>query len=144
MDQFEEAVLGYISAVPGRFVSYQMNILYDGKHGGSCPDFVVLDFNRKTIYVVEVTSSADTKRLLERIREREARWLKPLTSLFDSFKPTFDKWDYRITIFVRDEEAEAARKAISEFKDVSVISLDKVIFSWRWNWVGPYPVNPLD
>ena len=59
MEVFEEAVLAYISAAPGRFVKPQYDIKYKDGVGGSCPDFVVIDYIKKTIYVVEVTTASD-------------------------------------------------------------------------------------
>jgi hypothetical protein len=50
MDIFEEAVLTYLSAPPGRFIRSQFSIAYQNGAGGSCPDFVVLDFPKTTVY----------------------------------------------------------------------------------------------
>ena len=83
MDQFEQAVFLYCCGPPERFVNAQFTIPYDGFSGGSCPDFLVVDFADKTIYIVEVTSAADTKGVHQRVQEREKRGLSlcGLTSL---------------------------------------------------------------
>lgn len=143
MDLFEEAVLRYLCGPPERFVSAQFNIPYDGSKGGSCPDFLVLDFSGSTVYVVEVTSAADKKNILSRVDERETRWFAPLRGHFSKLSPIFAEWDYHVTVFVRKEECDAARKRLHEFPDVSVFSLDEVVFSWNWNWQGGRPSNPL-
>ncbi len=143
MDQFEEAVLKYLCGPPERFVSAQFNIPYDGFKGGSCPDFLVLDFGDATVYVVEITSAADTKNVQGRIAERKTRWLSPLREHFSKLSPIFSEWDYHVTVFVRDEELQNAQKRLSDQPDVSVISLDRVVFSWRWEWRGSRPSNPL-
>ena len=143
MDLFEEAVLDYLCGSAQRFVNAQFNIPYESFKGGSCPDFVVVDFSDNTIYVVEVTQSADTKAVLERVANREGRWLVPLRNHFRNLNPLFKAWDFHVSVFVRGEVAEAAERVVEQFADVSVISLDKVVFSWRWDWKKGGPSNPL-
>ena len=143
MDMFEEAVLRYLCGPPERFVSAQFNIPWDGSKGGSCPDFLVLDFADNTVYVVEVTSAADKSNVLSRVDKRETRWFAPLRQHFSRLSPIFTEWDYHVTVFVRNEECDAAQKRLNDLRDVSVISLDTVVFSWRWKWKGSRPSNPL-
>lgn len=143
MDQFELAVLSYICSPPERFASPQFDIPYEDLKGGSCPDFVAIDFGDSTIYVVEVTQAAETKPVLQRIAEREKRWFGPLRNHFKNLNPLFKDWDLHVTLFVRGEEAEPARRAVTQLGDESVISLDKVMFSWRWDWNKGRPSNPL-
>jgi len=134
MDQYEQAVLDYLCGRPDRFVNAQFTIPYDGYRGGSCPDFLVLDFSDTTAYVVEVSATADSNRLIGRVRERETRWFGPLKDHLRKLSPGFAGWDLHVSLFVRDEEAARARRAVEAFPDVSVISLAKVLFSWNWDW----------
>ena len=145
MDKFEESVLDYICGRPERFVNAQCEIPYDSFRGGSCPDFVVIDFVDQTFYVVEVTMAAAVNRVLERVRERETRWLAPLREHFGRLAPMFREpsWQFHVTIFVRSEQLEPARETFIDDRDVSVLSLDDTVFSWRWNWKTGVPVNPL-
>jgi hypothetical protein len=145
MEKFEEGVLEYICGRPDRFVSTQFEIPYDGVGGGSCPDFVVVDYGDHTIYVVEVTVAAATSSVGSRIREREKRWFIPLRSHFRSLATTFADaiWDYHVSVFVRGEQLGAARRMFAPDPDVSVLSLDDTVFSWRWDWKGGVPANPL-
>ena len=133
MEKFEESVLDYICGRPERFVNAQCEIPYDGFRGGSCPDFVVIDFADRTFYVVEVTVAAAVKRLVERVREREKRWLSPLREHFGRLAPIFREpsWEFHVTIFVRSEELKPARQTFAGDGDVSVLSLDETVFSWR-------------
>ena len=143
MDQFEQAVLNYLCGPPERFGNAQFTIPYADLKGGSCPDFVVLDFQDKTVYVVEVTSAADSKAILGRIVEREARWFSPLRDHLVKLNTMFQNWDYHVTIFVRPEESGNAQEKLHDLRDVSVISLNDVVFSWQWKWQGSRPSNPL-
>lgn len=145
MDIYETAVLDYCCAPPGRFVSPQFHIARDAGTGGSQPDFVVLDFRRSTVYVVEVTSSSTSKTILARVAERESRWLKPLrATLTDMHKP-LGEWPFHVTLFVREEICSSVTAKLEDVDGVSVISLDRVMFPWRWKWLSSdVPENPLE
>ena len=69
MDIYEEAVLYYISSSSKRFINLQFDIAYNSEKdiGGSLPDFVVLDFEDKTVYIIEVTRAYDIKNLLSKV-----------------------------------------------------------------------------
>lgn len=145
MDQYEQAVLDYLCNRPERFVNAQFTIPNAGLTGGCCPDFLALDFADKTVYVVEVTTAANTNDLLGRVRERETRWLTPLRAHFTGLNEVFAGWDFHVTLFIRDEQLRTVKQAIDEFPDVSVISLKAVVFSWNWDWQREpmLPTNPL-
>ena len=144
MDQYEQAVLDYICGRPDRFLNAQFTIPYDGAAGGSCPDFLVLDFRDTTAYVVEVTATADCRNLVTRVRERETRWFSPLKSHIRPLNPSLSGWDLHVTLFVRDEQLASAERAVQEFRDVSAIPLSRVLFSWNWDWQPDgYPINSL-
>jgi hypothetical protein len=145
VEKFEEDVLEYICGRPDRFVSTQFEIPYDGFSGGSCPDFVVVDFGDHTIYVVEVTVAADVRCLGGRVRERETRWFGPLRAHLQRLSPIFAEsiWDHHVSVFVREEQLTPARRMFETDGDVSILSLDGTVFSWRWDWREGIPMNPL-
>lgn len=145
MEKFEESVLEYICGRPQRFVNPQFAVEYEDSRGGSCPDFVVVDFLDSTIYVVEVTMASSIRALVERIGQRETRWIAPLRRHFQRLNEIFKipPWEFHVTIFVRSEQLGPARKKFASETDVSVFALDEVIFPWRWNWQKGIPLNPL-
>jgi hypothetical protein len=140
MEFYEEAVLTYISAAPGRFVKPQYELRYKDGVGGSCPDFVVIDYMKQTVYVVEVTASADVSGVLTRVRERHTRWYIPLKKEMSQWREEFADWNYRVTLFVRD----AKKIELKEMNDVFAISIDSIIFPWAWDWKGQLVLNPLE
>ena len=142
MEVFEEAVLEYISAAPGRFVKPQYDLKYKDGVGGSCPDFVVIDYIKKTIYVVEVTTASNASTIISRIRERETRWFIPLKIEMSQWSESFTEWKYRVTLFVRDSLIN--KKDIEAMNDVFVIYLDKIMLPWKWNWNEQQVLNPLE
>ena len=126
MDIYEEAVLNYITSNNNRFINPQFNIEWNEENqtGGSLPDFVVLDFAKKTIYIVEVTKAYDIKNLLSKVEERQKRWIKPIRKSLDDF---FKNWKFHVTLFLRDERVEyALNKTKGYHKEVSIISLKNI------------------
>lgn len=142
MELFEEAVLAYISATPGRFIKHQYDLKYKDGVGGSCPDFVVIDYIKKTIYVVEVTTASNAATIISRIRERETRWFIPLKIEMSQWSVSFTEWRYRVTLFVRDSLVDKIKN--EEMSDVFAIPFDEKIFPWKWTWREQQPLNPLE
>jgi len=125
MDIYEEAVLYYISSSSKRFINPQFNIAYDSKKdiGGSLPDFVVLDFEDRTVYIIEVTKAYDIKNLLSKVSERGKRWILPIKETIDS---SFSEWDYHVTLFLREDRVKYVKNKLEKDVDVSVISLKEI------------------
>jgi len=122
MDIYEEAVLNYITQSNQRFVNPQFSLVYDAKQdiGGSLPDFVVLDFELKTIFIVEVSKAYDIKNLLSKVKEKDERWILPLQKTIDT---SLNQWDFHVTLFIREERTKYARESLREIENTSVISL---------------------
>jgi hypothetical protein len=144
MELFEEAVLAYLAGPPQRFVRPQFSLEYKGMPGGSYPDFVTLDYKDRVAYVVEVSAAYNIGGLIQRIRDREQRWYEPLRSHLGGLDLSFSSWALRMTVFVRKDRKEAAVAALQDANDVTVIALDDIMRSWKWNWAGQIAVNPLD
>ena len=146
MNLLEHAALAYITAPPWRFVHPQFNLPYRERRGGSCPDFVALDFKIPTIFVVEVTGGYDVDTLLERVAQRETLWYQPLRDTLSETASLIAQWDRRLALFVRGDRYDFVRQKLgNENNDVSVIAIEAIMRSWAWNWeTKAYPLNPLD
>jgi dsDNA-specific endonuclease/ATPase MutS2 len=132
MDIYEEVVLNYITSDSNRFVNPQFNIEYDKQDeiGGSLPDFIVLDFQAEIVFIVEVSTAWNIDKLISKVKEKDIRWIKPLKKHFS--KNTIIKdWEYRVTLFLRDERVEYAKKKLDD-ELVNIISL-KTINSFLGN-----------
>ena len=70
-------------------------------------------------------------------------WATYCRNHFQNLNPVFKDWDFHVTVFVRGEVADATERVVENFPDVSVISLDKVMFPWRWDSTKGPPSNPL-
>lgn len=144
MELFEEAVLAYIAGPPQRFVRPQFSLAYQGGKGTSYPDFVVLDYKQHVAYVVEVSAAYNIAVLVGRVGERKKRWYDALRVHLNDLEGSFSSWGIRTTLFVRADRREAVLEALQGAEDVTVIALDDVMRSWKWNWEGQTPLNPLD
>ncbi len=146
MDKYEEAVLEYIGANNKRLVKYQMEIEYDDidKCGGSCPDFVVLDFEVDKIFVVEVTVASNSNNILNKVRERESRWYRPLQRLYKDIARKDKAWRFGTVIFVRKDQVDKLAPKFDDSSDVSIKSIDEALFSWNWKWEDKRAINSLD
>ncbi|MDP2571403.1 hypothetical protein Q8W40_04345 [Vibrio penaeicida] len=146
MDRFEEAVMEYICSKPDCFIKTQMSLPWDDKNkiGGSLPDFVVLDFREKTVYIVEVTTAFNIKGILTKASEREARWYRPIRNYEAAWVKNIVEWEFRVCLFLRDQLVDKAKKEACDWEDVSIISLNCTTNPWEWEWNNDnVPSNPL-
>lgn len=118
MDLYEEAVIWYVTASRTRFVSPQFSLPWEQTAGGTCPDFVVIDYEKQKIYVIEVSSGAEIDGLFERLAERENRWLNPLRKHFSDLSGHFNDWKFHVTVFVRSEVVDNLLKRVASWSDV--------------------------
>ena len=76
MDMYEELAMMHLTrnGKANVFVCPQYDI--DGRWAS--PDFVALDFESKTVWVVEVSGAASLAKLLKKVRDRERQWFEKL------------------------------------------------------------------
>lgn len=137
MDRFEEAVMEYITADPNCLFKSQMHLPYNKENGvgGSLPDFVALNFKDKCIYIVEVTTAADAKGIIQKISERDKCWYKAIQEYDAEWVTLTKNWNYRVCLFVRDQLVNKVTSRLESCEDVSVKSLNEIMNPWEWNWV---------
>ena len=134
MELYEEAVMWYVVSGGQRFVCPQFSVLSDTGGEWSCPDFVALDFQAKTVYVVEATTDSTGNDLVKKVRNRESQWFSKLKAYLSMQDPSFGAWQYRAAVFVRSEIVESFDKKIGSPADVAVFPFETALFGWRWNW----------
>jgi hypothetical protein len=92
MELYEEAVMWYVASGGQRFICPQFSIPNDSGGEWSCPDFVALDFQAKSIYVVEVTTDSTGDNLVKKVRNRESQWFSKLKAYLSMQDPSFVSW----------------------------------------------------
>lgn len=134
MDLFEQLVLGYLAKDPYVFVSPQYSIKADNGSEWSCPDLVALDFKRPAVYVVEVSSAANVKRLAEKVADLENQWVQKLKAQLLNHKVIDDTWPIEIRIFIRKNCKEQFFKIVGDHSNVRVEFLEDISIPWLWKW----------
>ncbi|HBK08395.1 MAG TPA: hypothetical protein DDZ81_21520 [Acetobacteraceae bacterium] len=132
-ENFESRVEIYLTRVGRVFLAPQYNLNKSNSYGKketSCPDFVALDFNRKRIVVVEVTTASNLKHLFTKIHNRRVEWYEPIRGKLAGASP--EPWKPRFLGFVRADEIERARKKFATEEDVTFFPLEKAMCDWRY------------
>ncbi len=135
MSPDHEAVIATFLTIDGQvFLAPQYNIAFEPEYqdGGACPDFVVLDWRRKHVVIVEVTSSKNLKRLIERVQERDTRWYKPMRRKLANLSIIDDTWRIRFLGFVRNDNLERAQVVFKDDLDVTFYQIEKASFPWDY------------
>jgi hypothetical protein len=124
MDIHEELVLMHLTKYPSAtFVCPQFSIRSRNISGGewSRPDFVALNFTKRIVSIVEVSTSRSAVgigRLRSKVINRRKKWYKPLQK---HLKGIIGKdWTYDVRIFVR-------RDMIQRFKNIEIRKPPSVI-----------------
>ena len=109
------------------FISPSYNI---GKW--SCPDFVALDFSKREVVVVEVTTAYDIESLIQKVENRREQWFAPLRAQLDTDKIA-EGWKMRFLGFVRKDRLERAKRDFIGMLEVTFTTIEESAFSWE-NW----------
>jgi hypothetical protein len=129
MEALAEQVIGAFLVQGGKvFVSSGYSIDNDR----TCPDFVALDFGKREVVVVEVTTAYEIGSLIERVRNREQQWFIPLRKQLDADR-ICEGWDVRFLGFVRRDRVEKAKSAFAGVPKVAFTAIEDSAFSWE-NW----------
>jgi len=134
MDLFEELVLGYLAKDPYIFVSPQYSIKAENGSEWSCPDLVALDFRTPAIYVVEVSSASNVKRLAEKVADLQNQWVEKLKTQLLRHKVVGKDWPVVVRVFIRKQYKEQFFKIVGDRPDVHVECLEDIAFPWLWKW----------
>lgn len=132
--QIESLVELYLTRGGKVFVSPQYDIAYDKemKDGGSCPDIVALDMERREVVVVEVTSSTVLAKLFGKVLDRQTRWFTPIQRRLEADRVIDAEWKIRFLGFVRETLVESANHKFSDDSDVHFFALEKAAFSFAY------------
>ena len=75
----EQVIATYLTRGGKVFIVPQYGTPAPGSEGDwSCPDFVALDFGKREVVVVEITSGADLGSITTKAKDRERQWFARL------------------------------------------------------------------
>jgi hypothetical protein len=115
-------------------VSPQYSIKADDGSEWNCPDLVALDFRTPAVYVVEVSSAANVKRLAEKVADLENQWVQKLKTQLLRHKVLDKDWPVLVRVFIRKHCKEQFSKIVGDRRDVRVEYLEDIPFPWHWKW----------
>jgi hypothetical protein len=121
-------------ASQGLFLSPQFSVTGPDRKQWSSPDFVALDFARHQVQVVEVTTAWDVSGLVKKVEDRKNQWFALLRSQLLQRRVIDDSWTLAVCVFVRKERSSEFTKRFGNAQDVSVDSLEDIVFAWKWPW----------
>jgi hypothetical protein len=93
---------------------------------------VALDFSKKEVVVVEITTAYDIASLVEKVRKRNEQWFDPLRNQLSADKIA-ENWDVRFLGFVRRDRLETAKNHFAGQAEVAFAAIEDCAFSWE-NW----------
>lgn len=133
MDIFETAIMRYIAIDRSTLVIPQ----YDIDSGWASLDFLGINTKKKIIYIVEVTSAEDTKRLRKKIEqafEPEMHVERLKQQLHKDYGSTYDDWPVRAAVFVRRANRDEFKGRLSPTvrPQVDVFSIEECVFPWEY------------
>ena len=132
--QIESLVELFLTRGGRVFVSPQYDIPFSDQErdGGSCPDFVALDFARSEVVVVEVSSASNLRDLISRVRERETRWFAPIRRRLEADRVITSESGIRFLGFVREALVDGAKGRFANENDIQFFALEKAAFSFAY------------
>ena len=131
MDFSEELVMLHLTRSGKVFVCPQYSI----SAGWSCPDFVALDFNNKTVSVVEVSAAAGADGLLKKVLDRENQWIAKLREQLRQAHLVDHSWTtFQVVLYIRRSAAKEFQKRFSGARDMISHPLEEMGFPWDWDW----------
>ena len=133
----EQIVAMYLTRGGKVFIVPQYAIAVPGKKSDwSCPDFVALDFSRKEVVIVEVTTASDVGSITNKAKDRETQWFRPLRDQLRADEVVTDwtphGWTMRFLGFVRQASLQRARDLVSGHEGVSFEAIEAVTFAWDY------------
>jgi hypothetical protein len=128
----EQVVATYLTRGGKVFIVPQYGIPAPGSKGDwSCPDFVALDFGKREVVVVEVTSGADVGAITAKAKDRERQWFAPLRQKLEA-DGVVSGWEIRFLGFVRQQNLGKARAALIGHDRVAFAAIESATFSWDY------------
>src|SRR6266436_617254 len=130
---YEIAVMHYLTRLGDAFVCPQFPTKDDKGGIWSTPDFVLLDFSKREIAIIEVSSASDVSNLRARVVDHDNRWVAKLKNQLSYLKCGIVDWPMVVKVFVRGlnkTKFENLKLGIPVFPE----ALEDVMCNWKWEW----------
>lgn len=132
MSNFETDVATYLTIDGQVFIAPQFDIKWEMNEGGTCPDFLALDFSCKDAVIVEVTAAANWHPLERRVSDRKQRWFAPAERRLLERRIITPEWRIRFLGFIRSDHHQYISDAFAGHADVTFYPLEDAIIPWKY------------
>jgi hypothetical protein len=137
MDIFEELAMGHLTHNGTVFVCPQFQIQTIKGSVWSVPDFIALDFGKRTVLIVEVSAAGWPRGLFDRVKKRDYQWLEKLKEQLRQTGIIDGSWsNFRVVLYVRESAAEKFRQEFKATQEVEIRKLEEIAFPWNWEWLS--------
>jgi hypothetical protein len=131
MELFEEIVMWHLTRSGRVFLCPQ----YSVGGGWACPDFVALNYAKKTVQVVEVSAANWPGGLLRRVLDRENQWFAKLRTELQEKGIIDGSWKtFEVVLYLRRSAAQKFRDRIAGAEGVVIHIFEDIGFPWEWDW----------
>jgi hypothetical protein len=131
---YESIVLYYLTHEGKAFVSPQFSIKAPTGKEWSTPDFLVLDFARREVQVVEVSVAANVDGLVHKVEQRDKQWINFLHKHLADLGQGFEKWPIVVRVFVRGDSVGRFNALNTSETPVRAEAIEDMLLRWKWPW----------
>jgi hypothetical protein len=133
MDIFEDAIMRYVAVDRSTLVIPQ----YDIEGGWASLDFLGINWKKRIIHIIEVSSASKTQGLANKINEafEPGKHVTRLREqLHKDYGAEYDGWPVRVAVFIRHDNVEKFKASLSApVKDqIDVLSIEDCVFPWKY------------
>jgi hypothetical protein len=98
----------------------------------ACPDFVALDFGKREIVVVEVSTGANPSLIGGKVQDRQKQWYGRLRAKLVEDRVADETWRMRYLGFVRRANLDTLRRKFSGADDVAFHAIEDATFDYLY------------
>lgn len=134
MDAQAEPLIARFLTQGGKvFIVPQYGIPSDSPNADwACPDFVALDFEKREIVVVEVSTSADINPIKRKVQDRQHQWYDRLKDKLLADHVADETWPMRFLGFVRRQNLDKLQQAFASIEDVAFYPIEDATFPYLY------------
>jgi len=136
MDLFEELVMNYLTKFDDFIFIHHQYPIKVGSHSNNWiwPDFVVLNFKKKRVGVVEVSTAFNIDNLVKKVNDRDKNYITKIKEQLKLYNVINDSWeDFTVEVFIRADRKRDFLKKLNDRNGVNVTELEEVVSPWKYN-----------
>jgi hypothetical protein len=134
MDQYEISVMHFLTANRETLIApqYHLRSEINGTVWESCPDFIAYQPRHKNCFLIEVSASADIRKLSKKVGNEE-NWTKSIEILRQQLSFLQDANQFCSLVFIREELITKFQNLIKHAESrIRIFPLEITQAPWKW------------